>query len=87
MFSDDHLEHVLPEHFLVCHSPPFKDNLAEVREEDEPIPGDSVGQVYNFLLHGVEAQHLHGSIKVLQIELKNEIIFVCSFNSVYSATN
>ena len=65
--NHSHLEHVLPEHFLVHLSPPLEHNLAEVRKVDEPIPGDGVGQVNNLLLHGVEPQHLHGCMKVLQI--------------------
>ena len=50
---DNDLEHGLQEQFLFCLSPPLEHNLTEVREVDKAIPGDGVGQVYNFLLHGI----------------------------------
>jgi hypothetical protein len=74
--DDSHLEHVLAEYLLVHLPPPLKNNLAEVREVDKPIPGDGVGQVNNLLLHGVQAQHLHGCMKVLQIKEKYEFLLV-----------
>ena len=55
-----HLEHVLPEHLLVILPVLLQDSLAEVREVDEPILHNVVGQVNHLLLHGVQAQHLHG---------------------------
>jgi hypothetical protein len=80
--SDNHLEHILLEHFLVRLPPPLEHNLAEVREVDKPVPGDGVGQVNNLLLHGVEAQHLHGGMKVLQIKEKYEFLLVCIVSMV-----
>ena len=62
--SKNYMKIVLPEHFLVCLSPPLEKNLSEVREVDNPIPGNGVVQVHNLLLHGVKAKHLHGGMKV-----------------------
>ena len=42
------------------------DNFAKLREVDESIVDNVVGQVNDLLLHGVEAQHLHGSMQVLK---------------------
>ena len=61
-----HLEHVLPEEFLVILPQSLEDNLAELWEVDEAIPGDLVGQVNDLLLHRVQAEHLHGGVKVLR---------------------
>ena len=41
-------------------------NLAKLREVDEPILNNVVGQVNNLLLHGVEPQHLHGTKQILE---------------------
>ena len=49
----NYLEHVLSEKFLVLLPPPLQHNLAEVREVDEPILGDGVGQVHDLLLHWI----------------------------------
>ena len=60
-----YLEHVLPEHFLIILPELVQDSLAEVREVDETILDNVVGQVYHLLLHGVQAKHLHGCMQVL----------------------
>ena len=60
------LEHVLPEEFLIILPVLLMDNLAEVREVDEPIPDNIVGQVNDLLLQGVQTQHLHGCMQVLK---------------------
>ena len=60
-----HLEHVLPEHLLIILPELVQDSLAEVREVDETILDNVVGQVYHLLLHGVQAKHLHGCMQVL----------------------
>ena len=60
-----YLEHVLPEHLLIILPELVQDSLAEVREVDETILDNVVGQVYHLLLHGVQAEHLHGCVQVL----------------------
>ena len=40
--------------------------MTELWEVDEAIPGDLVGQVDDLLLHRVQAEHLHGGVKVLR---------------------
>ena len=60
-----YLEHALSEELLVLLSPPPEDDVAEVREVDEAVLGDSVAQVHDVLLHGVQSQHLHGGQQVL----------------------
>ena len=57
----NYLEHVLTEGLLVLLPKPGQDHLAELREEDEAVPGDLVGHVHDLLLHGIQSQHLHGS--------------------------
>ena len=39
--------------------------FTELREVDQPIPDNVVGQVNHLLLHGVQPQHLHGTHQVL----------------------
>ena len=46
-------------------SKPF---LTELREVDVTVPDDVVGQVDDLLLHGVEAQHLHGGEEILGVD-------------------
>ena len=62
MSRSTNLKHDLSEHLLIMFSPSLENNLTEVREINEPIPGDGVGQVDDLLLHGVQAQHLHGTM-------------------------
>ena len=49
----------------------LKDSLAEVREVDVTILDNVVGQVNDLLLHGVQAQHLHGCVQVLEYVILN----------------
>ena len=56
------------------------DDLAEVREVDEPILDNVVGQVDDLLLHGVQPQHLHGCMQVLK---KCNIDMIKSFGLKY----
>ena len=60
------LKHSLSEDHLVLLPPPLQDDLAEVREVDEAVPGDGVAEVHDVLLHGVQTQHLHGTQQVLE---------------------
>ena len=59
------LKHSLSEDHLVLLPPPLQDDVAEVREVDEAVPGDGVTEVHDVLLHGVQTQHLHGTQQVL----------------------
>ena len=49
-FFNSNLEHDLWELFLILLSVLVEDNLAELRKEDEAIPGDGVGHVGDLLL-------------------------------------
>ena len=64
-----HLEHVLTEGVLVVLAILLVDHFAELREVDVAVPDDVVGQVDDLLLHGVEAEHLHGRVQILDIKL------------------
>ena len=59
------LKHSLSEDHLVLLSPALQDDVTEVREVDESVPGDGVAQVHDILLHGVQPQHFHSTQKVL----------------------
>ena len=60
-----YLEHALSEHLLIILPELVQDSLAEIREVYETILDNVVGQVYHLLLHGVQAEHLHGCVQVL----------------------
>ena len=68
----------LSKHFLILISPAFQHNLAEVREVDEPVLGDGVGQVHDLLLHGVQTQHFHCRMKVLRVNNTYIVIDIIS---------
>ena len=40
-------------------------HLTKFRKIDETIPSYLIGHIHNLLLHGIEAQHLHGRQQVL----------------------
>ena len=46
----------------------MKPSLTELREVNEAVPHDVVGQVDDLLLHGIEAQHLHGRVEILGVD-------------------
>ena len=61
-----YLEHILVKKLFVVLAKLFKNDFAELWEVDVAVPDDVVGQVYDLLLHGVEAQHLHGRQQILK---------------------
>ena len=62
-----HLEHNLWELFLILLSVLVEDNLAELRKEDQAVPGDGVGHVGDLLLHHVQAEADQGGQEILHI--------------------
>ena len=73
------LKHSLSEDHLVLLPPPLQDDVAEVREVDEAVPGDGVAEVHDVLLHGVQTQHLHGTQQVLDKVLTGNGITQCMY--------
>ena len=73
------LKHSLSEDHLVLLPPPLQDDVAEVREVDEAVPGDGVAEVHDVLLHGVQTQHLHGTQQVLDKVLTGNGITQCIY--------
>ena len=61
------LKHILIKNILIIFSELLEDNCTELWEVDVTVPDDVVGQVDDLLLHGVEAQHLHGRVQILQV--------------------
>ena len=74
-----YLEHILVKKLFVILAKLFKNDFAELREVDIPIPDDVVGQVDDLLLHGVEAQHLHGRQQILKTTVNQFNLSVTRF--------
>ena len=66
MFGNIYLEHILPEHFFILLPVLPVNSLTELREVDEPISGNLIGQVKHLLLQWVQAQHFQGRVQVLE---------------------
>ena len=68
--STQNLEHVPPE--LLLHRPLLPEGvqhqLAEVREVDEAVLGDPVGDVHHLLVGGVQPKSLHRLVKILRVD-------------------
>lgn len=63
--SNTHFEHNLWELLLIFLPELFKDHGTELREVDEPVPGDGVGHVNHLLLHHVQAEAHQGRQQIL----------------------
>ena len=61
-----YLKHILAEYFLVILAILFMNDLAELRKVDVAVPHNVIGQIYNFLLHGIQSQHFHGCMEILK---------------------
>ena len=68
-----YLEHVLSEYFFIFLSELLVNSFAKLREVDEAILDNVVGQVNYLLLHRVQPQHLHGSKQVLKIKINDKV--------------
>ena len=73
----------MAKNLLVILSVLLMDNFTELWEVDVSIPDDVVGQVYDLLLHGVQAQHLHGRQQVLNIFIVKLKVNSVRFNGLF----
>ena len=64
------LKHGFCELLLVLIPEPLEGDVAEVREEDESVPGEVVAEVHQLLLHRVQAQALEGRQQVARSDAR-----------------
>ena len=69
---------MLVKQFFIILTVFFVDNFTKIGEVDEAVFDNVVREVYDFLLEGVQTEHLHRCMEILRRDTVVQFPFVCN---------